>query len=80
MLNEKQLLSLKNKINEAEIESNKLKGSLETLTDDLKTKYNCSSVKKAKKKIEDLEDDLKKLKIQFKEASEEIEKQLNEKP
>jgi len=53
-MNEKQLLELKDKIDRARSEQSELKGKKSAIMDTLKKKFNCSTIKQAQKKLQDI--------------------------
>ena len=72
-MEEQQLFDLKKEIEEAKEKSSEKKGHLQSLMDDLKKKWNCTTLKQAKEKVEALESKQKKIAGEIKEGMKELE-------
>lgn len=77
-MTEKELLQLKEKIDNAKNESLKLEGQKEALLSQLKKEHNCDSLQAAKRKVTLLESEITKMEEEISEETEEVEKMLNE--
>lgn len=60
-MNEKKLLDLKEKINQAKTKVSELNGRQDYLIQDLKDNWKCTTIKEAKVKLEDLEQEIKEI-------------------
>jgi len=67
------LLQLKAEIDEAKIKIAELNGKKESLMQDLKKNWNCTTLKQAEKKLVDLEGDVKDLSKQIEKGVAELE-------
>jgi hypothetical protein len=75
-MTEKDLIELKNKIRTAKSKLDRLEGQKEHLVGELKNKWDCTSVKDAKKKIQDMQDDVERLQTKIDEGTKELEELL----
>jgi len=77
MITEQELLDLKQEINEAKDKSTKLQGRKDLLVEQLKEKYNVTTLKQAKEKLKKMEQSQETLNTQIEEATEKLEEKLN---
>jgi F0F1-type ATP synthase membrane subunit b/b' len=77
-MTEKQLLDLKQKINESKQTLSKLEGRRETLTEQLQEKYKVKTLKAAQKKAEEMKLKIEQWEQQIEQATDELEKQLQD--
>lgn len=77
-MDEKELLDLKEDINEARDEVNRLEGRKDHLLSQLKEDWDCTSLKQAKAKLEKLKKETKKLSQQIKAGIEKLEEKYDE--
>ncbi|MFP4025768.1 MAG: hypothetical protein ACLFVR_14690 [Thiohalospira sp.] len=73
-MNEKELLDLKEEINEAKTEVAELKGQRKSLMTQLKDTWGCSSIEKAQEKIKLMRKSIEDLQDKINEEIEELEK------
>jgi hypothetical protein len=78
MMEEAELLDLKKQITEAGTKAAELKGQRTLLTKQLKEKWNITTPKQGKTKIESLQTSIDKMDEEIKTRTEELEEQLNE--
>ena len=76
-MNERQLLDLKNKIDQTKSDISSLKGKLELLTQQLKDQWNCTTIKQAEKKMESLQADIDNLETQIEKGVQELEEKYD---
>lgn len=76
-MNEKELLKLKEKINNAKSEVSELKGQEKYLIKELKDNWNCASIEDAKKTLKKLEVDIQQIDQKIDEATRELEEKYN---
>jgi len=76
-MTEQGLLDLKQEINEAKDKSTKLQGRKDLLVEQLKEKYNVTTLKQAKEKLKKMEQSLETLHVQIEDATEKLEEKLN---
>ena len=76
-MTEQELLDLKQEINEAKDKSTKLQGRKDLLVEQLKEKYNVTTLKQAKEKLKKMEQSLETLHVQIEDATEKLEEKLN---
>lgn len=74
-MNEKDLLRLKEEIDEAKELHSKLQGQREALLQQLKDEYNCTSIKQAEKMLDKMEADIETLSKEIEEELAELEKE-----
>ena len=78
MMEETELLELKKEITEATGKASELKGQRTLLTKQLKEKWNVTTPKEGKAKMESLQTSIDKKDAEIKTRTEELEEQLNE--
>ena len=71
-MNERELIELKEEIEEAKSKSSELKGEKSALMKRLKEEWNCNGIPKAKKLINDMEADIEKLSSEINTGLEEL--------
>ena len=71
-MNEKDLLQLKERIQESKQEKAKLEGKIAHLLEELKTNFNCTSISSAKTMLDEMETEIEELKKELKTISNEI--------
>ncbi len=71
------LLALKDTIDAAKIEVSKIKGKKELLEGQLKTQFNCSSLKEAQEKVTALQKKISKLETSIEEGIQELQDTYN---
>ena len=76
-MNEKELLKLKEKINNAKSEVSELKGQEKYLIKELKENWNCDSIEAAKKTLKKLEVDVLQINQKIDEGIQELEEKYN---
>lgn len=76
-MTEKELLKLKEKVEDAEQAIQQFKGRKKELLEQLKTDFKCNSIKEAKIKIKELESELDTLKVKLKDNIKQIKKKYN---
>jgi NurA-like 5'-3' nuclease len=77
MTDEQDLLALKSKIDEAKTRMSEYKGRLTTHMEELKEKWECSSLKEAEQKKQQLMEELKETEKQLSSGIEELEQKFN---
>lgn len=73
MLNEKQLMSLKQEITDAKQEKSRLEGRLQQLAEQLQKEYGCKNLPEAEKKLKEMDVQITKLSTTIQEQSRELE-------
>ena len=73
MLNEKQLMSLKQEITDAKQEKSRLEGRLQQLSEQLLKEYGCKTLAEAEKKLKEMDTQIAKLSTTIQEQSRELE-------
>lgn len=76
-MDEKQLLDLKEKINNAKSEVSELKGQEKYLMKELKDTWNCATIKDAKMTLQELEENIKETNQKIEEAVQELKEKYN---
>jgi predicted nucleic acid-binding Zn-ribbon protein len=76
-MTEKQLLDLKDQIEDAKQSVSELKGQQTALLKQLKDTYKCSSIEEAEKKAEQMKKDIDKLQKQIDEGCKELEEKYD---
>lgn len=69
----KKLLGMKDKIDKAKSSSDRLKGALDQLTKRLETEYDIKSLKEADALLDELEEDIKNLKLDIEKQTKKLE-------
>lgn len=72
-MTEKQLLNLKNEINEAKTKVSELTGEKQALLRQLKEEYGCKTIDEAQKKLKSLQKEIEKLEESIEQGIEELE-------
>ena len=78
-MNEKELLELKEEIEEAKSEQSQLKGRLDGLLEQLQKDWGCKTIAEAEKKLKKLDEEIEQLQDQITKQTTELEKELEEK-
>lgn len=76
-MNEKELLKIKERIDDAKSEINKLEGKQASLLDQLKEQFNCSSIKEAEKQLDKQSKQIEELEQQIEEGVAELKNKYN---
>jgi len=76
-MDQKDLLDLKEKIDQAKEKASELKGRLQGLMKDLKDDWECDTITQAEKKIESMEAEVVKINDKIKKGVEELEEQYD---
>jgi outer membrane murein-binding lipoprotein Lpp len=76
-MNEKELLNLKEKINQAKTKVSELKGRQDYLMQDLQDNWKCKTIKEAKIRLEDLEQEIKETNNKIEKAIVELKEKYN---
>lgn len=76
-MDEKELLKLKEEINDAKNETSELKGQEKYLMKELKDNWKCSTIQDAKTTLNDLEKEIKQIDKKIEEGIQELKEQYN---
>jgi len=74
-ITKEQLLEIKNDIDAAKDKAHNLEGRLDLLYQELKEKWNCKTIEEAKKKLQQFQEQLEKIKTDISVQIKEIEKE-----
>ena len=75
--NEKQLLDLKKRVEEAKTTVSELTGHKQALVKQLQTEWDCKTIEEAEKKLSTMEKEVQKIDLQIKQGIQELESNYN---